>query len=73
MQKQKANRVFPALVKSKMYEKGIKRDEMATYLHISVSTYQRRMNNPEEFTVANLMVFSEKLKIEKSSIVEAIL
>lgn len=73
MQKQKPDRRFPALVKSKMYERGIKGDEMATYLHISPTTYYRRMNHPEEFTVGNLKVFCDKLKIDKTILIEVML
>lgn len=74
MQKQKPDKRLPALIKGAMFEIGISRDEMAVYLHISVSTYNRRMNHhPEEFTVNNLRVFKEKLKLDKSALAEAIL
>ncbi|WMI80947.1 hypothetical protein [Anaerotignum sp. MB30-C6] len=73
MKKAKPDKRLPALVKSKMYERGIKGEEMATYLHMCPGTYYRRMNNPEEFTIANLKVFCNKLKIDKATLVEAML
>lgn len=74
MKKPKTNKRFPMLIKTRMFEMGINRDEMAVYLHMSVSTYNRRINhNPEEFTIGNLKVFCNKLKIDKTALMDAML
>lgn len=74
MKKKKVDKRLPALIKAAMFENGISRDEMAVYLHVSVSTYNRRMNHyPEEFTVNNLRVFKDKLKLDPHALAEAML
>lgn len=64
MRTPKTNKQLSLFIKSKMCLMGISSAEMAVYLRISSSTFSRRMNNPEDFTVANLKVFCDKLKIQ---------
>lgn len=73
MRKQKPDKRLPALIKGGMCRMGISGAEMAVYLHISTSTFTRRMNQPEDFTLGDIKVFMDKLKVDKAALLDAII
>ncbi|MDD3393919.1 MAG: hypothetical protein PHG19_04675 [Anaerotignum sp.] len=73
MRKQKTDNRFPALIKGGMCRMGVSSAEMAVYLRISSSTFSRRMNQPDDFTLGDIKVFMDKLKVDKAALLDAII
>ena len=44
--------------------RGIRKEEVAVWLQISVSTLYNRLSHPEKFTLAEINIIEKKLKLK---------
>ena len=49
--------------------RGIRKEEVAVWLQISVSTLYNRLSHPEKFTLAEINTIEKKLKLKPEEII----
>lgn len=49
--------------------RGIRKDEVAVWLQISVSTLYNRLSHPEKFTLAEINTIEKKLKLKPAELI----
>ncbi len=60
------------LIKSKMCLFGFSPDDMAIYMHMSRSTFDRKVKDPKRLTMNDVQRMKKKLHITEQELVQAI-
>ena len=57
-------------IRAEMARRGITPGEMANKMRISISTYYRRMRNPDELTLGDIQSAADLLKVPIKTLLE---